>query len=120
MVPGFFVGGFGGCQSCLVQGFGIIHGVIFSISCSLRIQDTKNANQKNPVLKEKAHQKTMFTTRCPSPFPIPLSLPLQTDSLPKKRNHVVSKTPEIPKTRPSPSAYTPLKETAWTPPALLT
>lgn len=83
MVPGFFVGGFGGCQSCLVQGFGIIHGVIFSISCSLRIQDTKNANQKNPVLKEKAHQKTMFTTRCPYPFPIPLSLPLQTDSLPK-------------------------------------
>lgn len=57
MVPGFFVGGFGGCQSCLVQGFGIIHGVIFSISCSLRIQDTKSANQKKPCFKRKSAPK---------------------------------------------------------------
>lgn len=95
MVPGFFVGGFGGCQSCLGPGVWCYSwGNLFHL---LFLKDTKSANQKNPVLKEKAHQKTMFTTRCPYPFPIPLSLPLQTDSLPKNEIMLFQKLREFQK-----------------------
>jgi len=104
----------------LVHGFGIIHEVIISIPCSVRVQDTKSANQKKPCFKRKSAPKDYVHNSLSLPLSDSPVTPTPNGLSSEKRNHVVSKTPGIPKTRPSPSAYTPLKETAWTPPALLT